>query len=75
MSYSKAVIAAALSAVALATQQAPAPLIGATYFGGWYNCSGSPPNECFSHFQGFTPTGSPVSNFFPSYPSRSPLLG
>ena len=53
----------------------PSPMIGTHYFGGWYNCSGSPPNSCYSHFQGYAPTGAPVTNFFPSYPSRTPLLG
>lgn len=74
-------MARATALLALASQiqgvraQAPAPLIGAHYFGGWYNCSGSTPSQCYSHFKGYTPTGTPVENFFPSYASRTPLLG
>ena len=50
------------------------PLVGARYFGGWYNCSQTPAS-CWSHFRGFSPLGVPTDNFFPSYPSRAPLLG
>lgn len=46
-------------------------LVGAWYFGGWFNCTA----PCYSHFQGFTPRGTPVDNFFPFYPERTPLLG
>ena len=49
-------------------------IIGAHYFGGWYNCSGLSPG-CFSHFSGYTPRGEPLDNFFLSYPERVPLLG
>ena len=66
---------AALALLAAAEAQAPIPLIGAHYFAGWYNCSGYSQSECYSHFKGFTPTGTPVDNFFPAYPSRTPLLG
>ena len=54
---------------------APPPLVGARYFAGWYNCSTYPVPSCWSHFKGFTPTGAPVDNFFPSYPERAPTLG
>ncbi len=47
-------------------------LVGAWYFGGWFNCSPAP---CYSHFHGFTPLGTPVDNFFTFYPERTPLLG
>ena len=53
-------------------EAAPAPLVGAWYFGGWFNCTGE---GCYSHFQGFTPTGEKVDDFFPYYPERTPLLG
>ena len=48
------------------------PLVGAWYFGGWFNCT-TP--GCYSHFQGYTPRGAPVADFFPAYPERTPLLG
>ncbi len=51
---------------------AQTPLVGAWYFGGWFNCS-TP--GCYSHFQGFTPLGARVQDFFPYYPERTPLLG
>ena len=47
-------------------------LVGAWYFSGWFNCS-TP--GCYSHFNGFTPTGERVEDFFPYYPDRTPLLG
>ena len=50
----------------------PQPLVGAWYFGGWYNCTGA---GCYSHFQGFTPHGERVDDFFPYFPERVPLLG
>ena len=50
----------------------PAPLVGAWYFGGWFNCTGA---GCYSHFQGFTPRGAPVPDFFVAYPERLPLTG
>ena len=69
-------------ALAVATTTAPpftatlvdpsGPLVGAWYFSGWFNCT-TP--RCYSHFNGFTPRGAPVANFFPSYPTRAPLLG
>eukprot|EP00038_Savillea_parva_P025010 m.45839 g.45839 ORF g.45839 m.45839 type:complete len:517 (-) comp6698_c0_seq2:81-1631(-) len=46
-------------------------LVGAHYFGGWYY---EPPAN-YSHFHGFTPTGTPTLNFFDAYPARTPLLG
>jgi hypothetical protein len=54
---------------------ARAPLIGARYFGGWYNCSLHPTPSCWSHFKGFSPLGAPTEDFFPYYPSRTPTLG
>ena len=54
---------------------AQSPLIGARYFSGWYNCSLHPRPSCWSHFQGFSPTGEPTPNFFPFYPERLPTLG
>lgn len=48
------------------------PLVGAWYFGGWFNCTGA---GCYSHFQGFTPRGERVPDFFAAYPERTPLLG
>lgn len=61
------------SAPAPAPAPAPAdPLIGAWYFGGWFRCY-TP--GCYSHFQGFTPRGERVNDFFAYYPERTPLLG
>jgi hypothetical protein len=48
------------------------PLVGAWYFGGWFNCTGA---GCYSHFQGFAPRGERVPDFFAAYPERTPLLG
>lgn len=62
------------ASTASSSLSAPRPLIGAHYFSGWYNCSTLAPG-CFSHFQGFTPRGEPVDNFFTYYPERLPLLG
>ncbi len=52
-------------------------LVGAHYFSGWSrNCNTtSPPPHCYSHFQGFTPTGERTNDWFPAYPERTPLLG
>lgn len=63
-----------LGAVALrAHNDADTPvLVGAWYFSGWFTCS--TPN-CYSHFQGYSPTGASVENFFPYYAERVPLLG
>ena len=47
-------------------------LVGAHYFSGWFNCTVA---GCYSHFQGFTPLGARVEDFFPYYPTRVPLLG
>ena len=47
-------------------------LVGAWYFSGWFECF-TP--GCYSHFQGFTPTGKSVPNFFAFYPERIPQLG
>jgi hypothetical protein len=63
-----AAAAAATAPVPLATS----PLVGAWYFSGWFECF-TP--GCYSHFNGFTPRGQPLTNFFPAYPSRTPLLG
>ena len=61
------------AAAAAATAVVPvAPLVGAWYFGGWFNCTGA---GCYSHFNGFTPRGARVQNFFQFYPERAPLLG
>lgn len=46
----------------------PDILVGVWYFSGW-------DLESMWHFQGFTPTGTHVPNFFPYYPERIPLLG
>lgn len=68
-----ATAAAPAAPLAAVTAAAPAaPLVGAWYFGGWFNCTGP---GCYSHFNGFTPRGARVQNFFPSYPERAPLLG
>ena len=45
--------------------------MGAWYFSGWFNAT---PGR-YSHFSGFTPLGAAVADFFPYYPSRTPLLG
>lgn len=63
----------ALAAAAFATSTSVSDvLVGAWYFGGWFNCT-SP--GCYSHFQGFTPRGARVPDFFPFFPERVPLLG
>lgn len=79
----RVVVASVFAVSSVASQPAPAappagggiippPLVGAWYFGGWFNCT-TP--GCYSHFQGFTPRGAPVEDFFPSYEGRTPLLG
>lgn len=42
------------------------PIVGAHYFSGWYSCDGLSP--CFSHWAGYTPTGTKVDDWRPSYP-------
>ena len=43
---------------------------------GWSrNCVNKSRSNCYSHFQGYTPTGQPTSDWFPHYPGRIPLLG
>eukprot|EP01047_Picozoa_sp_COSAG01_P054514 COSAG01_NODE_5965_length_3929_cov_4.932898_5_plen_439_part_00 len=52
----------------------PPVLAGAHYFGGWFHCA--PGDHCLvDHFHGMQPTGAPTDNWFPYYPSRTPLLG
>jgi len=58
--------------LAASASAAPDILVGAWYFGGWFNCTTA---GCYSHFNGFAPRGERVENFFPYYPERVPLLG
>jgi hypothetical protein len=65
------------STTPLAMVPTPPPILaGAHYFAGWSkDCPAGSKPGCYSHFHGFTPTGKPTSNWFPSYPERTPLLG
>lgn len=52
-------------------------LIGAHYFGGWFNPPAPqwPRRRLLLPLHGFSPLGTPTSNFFQFYPGRIPLLG
>ena len=66
--------AAAGAAAAAAAPRSPPILAGAHYFGGWFHCA--PGDHCLTdHFHGMQPTGAPTDDWFPYYPSRTPLLG
>ena len=69
-------VIAAILRVGSPTNAATRVLAGAHYFGGWSDdCPAGSKPGCYSHFHGFTPTGQPTANWFPSYPERTPLLG
>ena len=63
----------------LALPPLPDVLVGAHYFAGWARvcvaANGSQIPGCYSHFHGYTPTGTAVDDFFQYYPTRVPLLG
>jgi hypothetical protein len=48
-------------------------LVGAHYFGGWYDCTGT--TKCFSHWKGYSPNGTATPDWRLYYPERIPLLG
>ena len=72
----RAMVIAAILRVGSPTNAATRVLAGAHYFGGWSDdCPAGSKPGCYSHFHGFTPTGQPTANWFPSNPERTPLLG
>lgn len=75
MLFSSLIVLAILLSAPFLLDAASTPLIGARYFGGWYNCSDHPLPSCWSHFKGYSPLGVPTEDFFPYYPSRTPTLG
>lgn len=56
------------------TSESEAVLVGAHYFGGWYDCPAGTSASCQSHWAGFDTRGNPVADWRPIYPRRIPLL-
>ena len=71
-----ALLNAAVTAAAVDCNNAPT-LVGAHYFGGWYECGDLPRARCFPHWAGFTAGAgaAPTNDWRPSFPGRVPLLG
>ena len=66
-----------IGTAAVAESTGSATLVGAHYFGGWYECGDLPRERCFSHWSGFTAGAgaAPTDDWRPSFPGRVPLLG